>query len=81
MTKRIHQMTIADFERLFPDEDACKAYLVRHRWVSTAGEPAAPVSSARTVAELPLAIFFWSKSQQVKIPPKQSRAPACRPHR
>lgn len=32
MTKRIHQMTIADFERLFPDEDACKAYLVRHRW-------------------------------------------------
>lgn len=30
--KRIHQMTIADFERLFPDEDACCAYLVAHRW-------------------------------------------------
>src|SRR5690349_12564106 len=30
--KRIHQMTVADFERLFPDEDACKAYLTRHRW-------------------------------------------------
>ena len=29
---RIHQMTVADFERLFPDEDACCAYLVRHRW-------------------------------------------------
>jgi transposase-like protein len=28
----IHQMTIADFERLFPDEDACAAYLVEHRW-------------------------------------------------
>jgi len=32
MAKRIHQMTVADFERLFPNEDACKAYLVRHRW-------------------------------------------------
>jgi hypothetical protein len=30
--KRIQQMTVADFERLFPDEDACKAYLVKHRW-------------------------------------------------
>ena len=24
---RIHQMTIAQFEQLFPNEDACKAYL------------------------------------------------------
>jgi IS1 family transposase/transposase-like protein len=30
--KRIHQMTIAEWERAFPDEDACDAYLVRHRW-------------------------------------------------
>lgn len=30
--KRIHQMTVADFERLFPDEDACAAYLISHRW-------------------------------------------------
>jgi transposase-like protein len=30
--KHIHQMTVADFERLFPDEDACCAYLVRHLW-------------------------------------------------
>jgi transposase-like protein len=30
--KHIHQMTIADFEKLFPDEDACAAYLVAHRW-------------------------------------------------
>ncbi len=28
----IHQMTIAQFEALFPDEDACCAYLVGHRW-------------------------------------------------
>lgn len=31
-TKRIHQMTFADFEALFPDEDACAAYLIKHRW-------------------------------------------------
>jgi transposase-like protein len=26
------QMTFSEWERLFPDDDACKAYLVRHRW-------------------------------------------------
>jgi transposase-like protein len=31
-SKPIHQMTIAQFEASFPDEDACCAYLVRHRW-------------------------------------------------
>jgi transposase-like protein len=30
--KRIHQMTIGEWEAAFPDEDACCAYLVRHRW-------------------------------------------------
>ncbi len=30
--KRIHQMTIAQWEAAFPDDDACKAYLTRHRW-------------------------------------------------
>src|SRR5690348_14669689 len=25
-------MTIRDFERMFPDEDACKLYLTEHRW-------------------------------------------------
>jgi transposase-like protein len=30
--KRIHQMTIAQFEAMFPNEDACCAYLVGHRW-------------------------------------------------
>jgi len=29
---RIHQMSVADFERNFPYEDACKAYLMHHRW-------------------------------------------------
>ncbi len=30
--KQIHQMTIRQFEAAFPDEDACDAYLVAHRW-------------------------------------------------
>ena len=29
---QIHQMTIVDFERLFPSEDACKEYLKQNRW-------------------------------------------------
>ena len=31
-TLRIHQMTIGDFERLFPHEEACKQYLQNNRW-------------------------------------------------
>jgi hypothetical protein len=30
--KRIQQMTIRDFEAMFPDDDACKLYLAEHRW-------------------------------------------------
>jgi transposase-like protein len=30
--KRIHQMTIPEWEAAFPDEDACCGYLVRYRW-------------------------------------------------
>jgi len=30
--KRIHQMTIPQFEEAFPDDGACAAYLIRHRW-------------------------------------------------
>lgn len=29
---RIHQMTIPQFEKAFPNEEACQAYLVKHRW-------------------------------------------------
>jgi transposase-like protein len=29
---QIHQMTFAQFEQLFPHEDACKAYLTANRW-------------------------------------------------
>ncbi len=30
--KPIHQMTVAQWEKAFPNEDACCAYLVGHRW-------------------------------------------------
>ena len=30
--KTIHQMTFAQWEAAFPDEDACCAYLIAHRW-------------------------------------------------
>jgi transposase-like protein len=30
--KQIHQLTIGQFEKMFPTEDACDAYLVAHRW-------------------------------------------------
>ena len=30
----IHQMSIGQFEKQFPDEDACKEYLSRNRWPS-----------------------------------------------
>jgi transposase-like protein len=31
-TPRIQQLTISQFEQLFPDEDACKLFLQHHRW-------------------------------------------------
>jgi transposase-like protein len=31
-TKRIHQMTFAQWEKAFPDERSCQAYLCMHRW-------------------------------------------------
>ena len=32
MPKRIHQMTFAQWEKAFPHDDACRAYLVANRW-------------------------------------------------
>ncbi|MGA9137323.1 MAG: transposase, partial [Methylovirgula sp.] len=31
-SRQIQQMTFAQWEKAFPNEDACCAYLVRHRW-------------------------------------------------
>jgi hypothetical protein len=30
--KPVHQMTIAQFEATFPDEEACRTHLVARRW-------------------------------------------------
>jgi hypothetical protein len=30
--KPVHQLTAVEFERMFPDEDTCRAYLVARRW-------------------------------------------------
>lgn len=30
--KFVRQMTYADFDRLFPNEDACRTYVLTHRW-------------------------------------------------
>jgi hypothetical protein len=30
--KPVHQMTVAQFEKAFPDEEACKVYLIARRW-------------------------------------------------
>lgn len=32
--KPVHQMTVAQFEATFPDEEACKNYLVARRWAN-----------------------------------------------
>jgi transposase-like protein len=55
-TKRIQQMTIADFERLFPNEDACKAYLAAHRWPTVVN---CPRCGNVEVYELHARAFHW----------------------
>src|SRR5437868_6335094 len=30
--KPVHQLTVKQFDHMFPDEDACRAYLVARRW-------------------------------------------------
>jgi transposase-like protein len=34
-SKRIHQMTVPQWEKAFPDDDACMSYLAKHRWPVT----------------------------------------------
>ncbi len=34
-TMQIHQMTVGQFEQLFPTEEACKSYLAANRWQDT----------------------------------------------
>jgi transposase-like protein len=56
-SKRIHQMTVADFDRLFPDEDTCAAYLVEHRWPD--GEVTCPRCGSTRVYDLKTRKLNW----------------------
>ena len=54
--KRIHQLTLAEFEKMFPDEDACAAYLVAHRWPYGVACPRCGNAEIREVSTMP---FKW----------------------
>lgn len=50
------QMTVAEFETLFPDDDACRTYLVRRRWPEGVR---CPRCGNDKVYELPHRPFHW----------------------
>jgi transposase-like protein len=54
--KRIHQMTIPQWEAAFPNEDACAAYLVKHRWPLGVKCPRCGADVIHEVATMP---FKW----------------------
>src|SRR6266568_935975 len=54
---RIHQMSVAQFEATFPNEDACKAYLTRNRWPD--GVIRCPRCGFDKVSELTTKPFHW----------------------
>src|SRR5881392_1336278 len=58
--KPVHQLTATQFENMFPDEDACRAYLVARRWphgvrCPRCGNPA--------VYDLPSRKWHWQCTQ------------------
>ena len=53
---RIQQMTIPQFEAMFPNEDACSAYLVSHRWPDGVR---CPRCDSRKVYALQTMAFKW----------------------
>ncbi len=55
---RIHQMTIPQFEKAFPNEDACSAYLAVHRWPG--GEVFCPrCGSVEKIGAVSTMAFKW----------------------
>ena len=54
--KRIHQMTIGQWEKAFPTDDACKAYLQKHRWPMGVR---CPRCASEHVYELKTMTFKW----------------------
>ncbi|MEX1108439.1 MAG: IS1595 family transposase [Dongiaceae bacterium] len=59
-TKKINQMTIGQFEAMFPDDDACKKYLMAHRWPKGVH---CPRCGNENVYELPSRPFHWQCHQ------------------
>ena len=58
-TMQVHQMTIAQFERQFPHEDACKAYLAANRWPDGVRCPRCGNDKINDLATMP---FKWECS-------------------
>jgi IS1 family transposase len=58
--KRIHQMTVAQWEAAFPAEDECCAYLVGHRWPEGV---ACPRCGATKIYSLPSRPWHWQCHQ------------------
>jgi IS1 family transposase/transposase-like protein len=56
MKKHIHQMTIKEWERAFPNEEACCAYLVRNRWPKGV---ACPRCGATNIGKLTTMPWHW----------------------
>ncbi len=54
--KPVPQMTVAQFEATFPDEDACKAYLQARRWPKGVHCPRCGNEKVYTVKPMP---FQW----------------------
>ena len=56
---QVHQMTIAQFEQMFPHEDACKAYLAANRWPDGIRCPRCGNDQINELATMP---FKWECS-------------------
>jgi transposase-like protein/IS1 family transposase len=54
--KPVHQLTVKQFEELFPHEDACKAYLQARRWPKG---PRCPRCGNPAVYDLPSRKWHW----------------------
>ena len=57
---QIHQMTVSQFDKLFPHEDACKAYLMANRWSN--GIVRCPRCGNEHVCELATMPYKWECS-------------------
>ena len=60
MSKPIHQLSLKEFERRFPDDDACKVYLTKCRWPGGVCCPRCGAVDPYTVAQRP---FHWQCHQ------------------